>query len=205
MEINNYMKRCLSVVLVFTILYPCFAQCSMGEIVTNMFDFPLNHTWKIGLRSSYIIRSDSTMKYKNRHPILFSQDYPRALLGAKGMYLSLQGTMYDIFPLPAINADSIDVSFSCKSQNVKKIFLAIDGITKDEEKIYSDTIFAKCCDEWQSYEKKILSREVSLIRLTIGFNGKDTVYFTKRDEPYKSIQNIWLDRIELKKKWAKYN
>lgn len=196
---NNYMKRCIFVVLIFTILYPCFAQCPIGETITNAINFSSCQTWKMGLTSSYIARFDSTMKYKNRHPILFSQNYPRALLGAKEMYLSLQGTMYDIFPLPVINADSVDVSFSCKSQNVKKIFLAIDGINKDEEKIYSDTIFAKCCDEWQSYEKKILSREVSLIRLTIGFNGKDTVYFTKRNEPYKSIQNIWLDRIELKR------
>ena len=48
--------------------------------------------------------------------------------------------LYNIFILPDVDSDSMTVSLTCKSQNLKSANLVMSGISENEKVLYSDTL-----------------------------------------------------------------
>ena len=188
------MKVAISILLLLSSLYTCFAQQqNITKQVSDIFSFTPEGEWKKGKHAAFFMMIDSTQTYKNKHPVQCKQ----CCIG--GVYFMLQGTIYNRLPLPVINEDSIEVSLTCKSQELKRGFLAINGIDEKEEVLYSDTLFFNNCKEWKTFRKNVSLCRVVLLGLTIGIRGNDTIFTAKKNERRKkNIQNLWLDRIEMK-------
>lgn len=188
------MKVAISILLLLSSLYTCFAQQqNITKQVSDILSFTPEGEWKKGKHAAFFMMIDSTQTYKNKHPVQCNQCY----IG--GVYFMLQGTIYNRLPLPVINEDSMEVSLTCKSQELKRGFLAINGIDEKEEVLYSDTLFFNNCKEWKTFRKNVSLCGVVLLGLTIGIRGNDTIFTAKKNVGRKkSIQNLWLDRIEMK-------
>ena len=157
-------------------------------------EFAPGSSWSIGIkRFDADITFDSTAIYKEKYPMQIKQ-YRIA-----GFYAVLSGVLYSSFVLPSVDSDSLTISLSCKSQGLKKAYMVMSGISEEEKLLYSDTLSINGWDEWHTFSKNIPLRNVAMLELAIAFSGNDTLRFEKsEDEEFTSLQNLWLDRIEMK-------
>lgn len=188
--INKFMK--VLILMLFSCLYAYSSpQQGITTQVSNILCFKQGE-WKMEGKKGFFMMTDSTQTYRNKHPMVCSQ----CCIG--GVYFMLQGAIQNSLPLPVIEEDSIEVSLTCKSQELEYGFLAINSINKKEELLYKDTLFFNNCAEWTTLKKDIPACGTSLLGFSIGFKGNDTIFTAKKNESYNSTQNLWLDRIEIK-------
>lgn len=157
-------------------------------------NFALDGGWSIGLkRFDADITFDSTAMYKEKYPMQITQ-YCIA-----GLYAPLSGVIYNSFFLPSVDSDSLAISLTCKSQGLKKTYMVMSGISVEEKLLYSDTLSINGHNDWHTFSKNVPLRNVAMVEVAIAFKGTDTLRFVKsKDDEYVSLQNLWLDRIEMK-------
>ena len=85
--------------------------------------------------------------------------------------------LYNIFILPDVDSDSMTVSLTCKSQNLKSANLVMSGISENEKVLYSDTLSVNGYNDWHTYQKNVSLVDVAMMELNIVFAGKDTLRF----------------------------
>lgn len=157
-------------------------------------NFAAKSGWSVSLkRFDASIQLDSTAFYKGKYPMQIKQSY------IAGISPVLRGVLYNNFFLPSINSDSLTISLTCKSQNLKSAYLIIAGISRNEKLLYSDTLSVNNHNEWSTFQKKVPLCDVAMMELAIEFEGVDTLRFSEtKDDKIVSLQNLWLDRIEMK-------
>lgn len=160
----------------------------------NCLNFEDIGAWKLDMKRFDVdIQFDSTALYKGKYPMQIKQ---RRYLD---FHAILQGELYNIFPLPSVDSDSLSVSCTCKSQNLKRAYLVISGISEQEKILYSDTLSINGCENWYTFHKEVSLQNVAMIKLNLVFTGMDSAEFIKsRGEKKDGLQNLWMDRIEMK-------
>lgn len=128
--------------------------------------------WSVALkRFDARIQVDSSSLYKEKYPLQIKQ------YNIAGFYPILRGMLYNIFILPDVDSDSMTVSLTCKSQNLKSANLVMSGISENEKVLYSDTLSVNGYNDWHTYQKNVSLVDVAMMELNIVFAGKDTLRF----------------------------
>jgi hypothetical protein len=187
------MKNIVCFIVVLSIYTYVSAQVPDTQIM-NCLNFVDIGTWKLDIaRFDADSQIDSTVLYKGKYPMQIKQT------SYSGFYAILRGGLYNIFPLPSVDSDSMSVSCTCKSQNLKRANLVISGISEREEILYSDTLSINGYEDWHTFHKEVSLRNVAMIKLSLGFTGIESGEFVKlRGEKKDGLQNLWIDRIEMK-------
>lgn len=160
----------------------------------DMMNFSEKSGWSIALkRFDARVQVDSSSLYKEKYPLQIKQ------YNIAGFYPILCGMLYNTFILPDVDSDSMTVSLTCKSQNLKSANLVMSGISENEKVLYSDTLSVNGYNDWHTYQKNVSLVDVAMMELNIVFAGKDTLRFLEsKEDKIESQQNLWLDRINMK-------
>ena len=102
--------------------------------------------------------------------------------------------------LPFISEKDVEVSLSCKSENLLPLIFVTSGFNDAEEKILSDTMIISNDNIWrQSYSKKIPAANCRFLYFDLIAKGIDSTYTLELMPVSNSCdQNLWLEKLELK-------
>ena len=187
------MKNIVCFVIVLCTCTYIHSQTSRKKLL-DMMNFSEKSGWSIALkRFDARVQVDSSSLYKEKYPLQIKQ------YNVAGFYPILCGMLYNTFILPDVDSDSMTVSLTCKSQNLKSANLVMSGISENEKVLYSDTLSVNGYNDWHTYQKNVSLVDVAMMELNIVFAGKDTLRFLEsKEDKIESQQNLWLDRINMK-------
>jgi len=100
--------------------------------------------------------------------------------------------------LPKIPKKELEVSLTCKSQNLKPINLIISGFDDEENRLLPDTLMIPSENIWQKYTKKVNANNCRYICFDIIAEGtNDTYDYEIMPLNETNDQYLWLDKIEI--------
>lgn len=137
--------------------------------------------WVMDYRSMLNFSCDSTIRRDDTYPLLI-RGYK-----VNDKFLHLSGCIRQTCLLPPTTADSLEVSLTCKSLNLKAVRLIVSGLDRSERILYSDTLFADGMPDWYTYRKYVPLKETVAVNLALEMIGEIDSF----------EQKLWLDRLAL--------